>query len=111
MLMEVFSMEGNQKKMEIIYDIYKILDMIHDEDAMNYLLNNKDKLAYIWGTFKKEFGERRKYDFSLVNDIKLMHKESEENSMKISEYIKQAFSINEKGYLVEKYDENREQIG
>ncbi|MCI8269982.1 MAG: hypothetical protein HFG55_10015 [Lachnospiraceae bacterium] len=107
-LMEVFSMEANQKKVGIIYDIYKILDMIHDEDAMNYLINNKDKLAYIWGNFIKEFEQKGKYDFSLVNDIKLIHKKAEENSLKISEYIKQALSINEKGHQIEKYDEDRE---
>lgn len=84
LLMFLFSFENNQRKRELIYDINKMLDMANSQ-IVEFFLNNKDQVAYIWSKFKKEYGN--KYDLSLVEFLSESYKKIQEDKIRIKEYV------------------------
>lgn len=86
LLMYVFSFEENQKR-EFVYDVDRILKRV-DDKSENYILSNKDKIAYLWVNFKKEYDST--YDFTLVNYLKDQYDEMLGEKSKMKKYLEDA---------------------
>lgn len=93
LLMFVFSFEENQDSQDIIYDIYKIFDKHQDKDAMEFLTENRMKLAYIWSKFKGMAEEEMKYDFRLVDYIQEEYKQMTQKHISIDKIIEDILQL------------------
>lgn len=102
LVMSVFGIESNQRKQSIVYDIYKLLENMHDEEVRDFLIQNKDKQAYIWRNFNSEFSGNT-YDHSLVRHLSLKHDELENGDLKLEQYLEHVMSYSKDGGEIAEY--------
>lgn len=85
LVVSALSLENNQRGIDSFFTVSRIVKEI-DKNCWGYLLENKNNLAYLWDSFKTDWGD--KYDFELVNFIFDYYEKSKDNNLLLDEYIR-----------------------